>query len=335
MEPNRVPPVTTTTASPATPPMTHAEIERFLRAGAPEAVVSIRQYQEFGPSNIHLYLYTMYGRLVRQLTDNPELDEVSPMFDRTGKSVLFFRRAITPDLKAKEGCYVLNLRTNKLVKLSPAETKLQEKNREPTLHVMSYLSYLSDKTFQSDPAEGKDATSCQSPDGNYKLIRTNSFTYFMRTRGSSEVVSLDSLPGSPPPSDNDFQSAPLALNGNPFVLTKGSAALFMMRDWRPQSLWMLDLKTKRWTQMTDAFAVKSLGYVSGQFGVTYLGYPLETNFGLNLQCCYLGYWDGAESAASTTSGNLPIRLGPATSNFHGATIFYGAGHTLILPKFAP
>jgi hypothetical protein len=53
------------------------------------------------------------------------------MLDRTGKSVFFSRQATVPDLKAREGDYVLDFETNKLVRLSQAESKIQEKNSYP------------------------------------------------------------------------------------------------------------------------------------------------------------------------------------------------------------
>jgi hypothetical protein len=285
----------------------------------------------------------MDGKLVRQLTDNPRLDDISPMFDRAGKSVLFFRQAITPDLKAKEGGYVLDLNTNKLVKLSSEEAKLQEKHREPTLHAIDISWSMGlDKMFQTDIAEGENAMSCQSPDGNYKLVskpnpafsesdlgnKNNGppFMFFLRTKGSSETLPLDSLPGYPPYSDLDyltFKDNPFpVLKGNPFVITPGFSALFMKRDRRPYSLWMLELKTNQWTEISERSG--TLYVVPGRTGVTLLhgpDYDPDANFGLNLDCCYLEFWDATFH---------PIRLGPTTSCFHGAAIYYGSGHTLIL-----
>jgi hypothetical protein len=303
-------------------------------AQAAEAVVAIRQYQEAGPSNIHLYLYTLDGKLVRQLTNTPGLDDVSPMLDRAGKSVLFSRQATTRDLKAKEGDYVLDLRTNKIEGLSPAEAKIQEKRYEPTLQPIEF-SWPSDKTYLPDAAEGKDATSCQSPDGNYKLIcqpnaaysGTNwnsgpQFLYFLRSKGSSQTVALDTLGGEPllPTS-----AVYLELKGNPFVLTPGSKALFMTRhidSTDGSGLWVFDLKAKRWTEMSENAGL--LYFVPGRTGVTLLHssrYEDLGKSGLVVTCGYLEFWSATFH---------PTRLGPPTSLFHGAAIYYGSGKTLIL-----
>jgi hypothetical protein len=325
-------------------------------AESSQVVVSMRQYQEVGPSNIHLYLYTMDGKLVRQLTDNPGLDDVSPMFDRAGKSVFFFRQALTPDLKAKEGGFVLDLNTNKLVKLSSEEAKLQEKDREPTLHAIEIGGATAlDEMSQTNSPEGEHEVSCQSPDGNYELIRKTHFGYFLRTKGSSESLPLDSLPGYQTDTVGGADEY-LGLNGNPFVLTPRFSALFMTHGHRPHSLWMLDLKSKSWTAMSD-YGGGVIYFVPGQTGVmlVHCSWP-ESHLGLNLQCCYLQFWDapktpsrdpvapnginyyshnGAEpassSSSSATSEILPVPFGPETSVFHGAAIFYGSGLTLILP----
>jgi hypothetical protein len=82
---------------------------------------------------------------------------------------------------------------------------------------------------------------------------------------------------------------------------------------------VLDLKAKQWTEMSDSEG--ELYFVPGQTSVTLLHFSEERTFDLNLQCCYLEFWDATFH---------PIRLGPTTSCFHGATIYYGSGHTLIL-----
>jgi hypothetical protein len=118
---------------------------------------------------------------------------------------------------------------------------------------------------------------------------------------------------------------------------------------------MLDLKSKSWTVMSD-YGGGVLYLVPGQSGVLLIhsSWP-ESHFGLNLDCCYLQFWDaphtpssnpvapnginyyshnGAEPASSSspvTSDILPVQFGPETSVFHGAAIFYGSGQTLILP----
>ena len=259
------------------------------------------------------------------------------MLDRTGKSIFFSRQATAPNLTAREGDYVLDLETNKLVRLSQTESKIQEKKYEPTLQPIEF-SWPWDKTYEPDAAEGKGATSCRSPDGDYKLIckpnpaysDTNwndangpPFLYFLRTKGS-KPISLDSLS-----SDQTFCTSNsevyLELNDNPFVLTPGYAALFMKRHIDSTSgngLWVLDLKTKHWTEMSENAGL--LYFVPGQTGVTLLHSSRYENLGMSglvVTCGYLEFWDATFH---------PVRLGPPTSLFHGASIYYGPGKTLVL-----
>jgi hypothetical protein len=301
-----------------------------------QAVISIRQYQEVGPSNIHLYLYTLDGKLIRQLTNTPGFDDLSPIFDWSGKSVLFFRQASTRELKAKEGNYILNLSTNKFLRLSSEEAKAQEGHYKPTFQPAEF-SWPSDKSYRTDTAEGRGATVCQSPDGKYQLIRKpnpdysdsnptddkgGQIVYFLQTKGDSETLSLDFLPGL---LINSLSDNYLELNGNPFVVTSGYAVLFMTRhvdSTEGNSLWAFDLRSKKWIEMSGNAGL--LYFAPEHTGVILLHSARYENLGKSgkvVSCGYLEFWD-------TTLH--PVRLGPPTSLFHGAAIYYGAGETLIL-----
>jgi hypothetical protein len=308
-----------------------------IHAEASWAAVAIRQYQETGPSNIHLYLYTLDGKQIRQLTGTAGLDDISPLADRTGKSIYFFRQASVPGQKTKEGAYVLNLLTNRLARLSPAQAKLREKQCEPTFSPVLF-SWPSDKTFQVDDTEGKGATSCLSPNENDKLICRPNPTYsesnwnmnngpptlyFLRTKGSPEILPLASLPDYQVYFSGDVY---LELKGNPFVLGPEYKALFMTRHMDStagNALWALDLKAKRWIEMSQNAGL--LYYIPGQPGVTLLHSSRYEDLGKSgkcVNCGYLEFWDATFHS---------VRLGPPTSLFHGAVIYYGSGGSLVLP----
>ena len=87
-------------------------------------------------------------------------------------------------------------------------------------------------------------------------------------------------------------------------------------------VWILDLKARRWKMMSENGGL--LYFVPGRTGVTMINssrYEDLGKSGLSVNCGYLEFWDATFH---------PVRLGPPTSLFHGATIYYGSGKTLIL-----
>jgi hypothetical protein len=132
------------------------------------AVLAIRQYQDVGDSNIHLYLYSLDGHLIRQLTQTPGFDDAAPEIDREGKTVLFHRSPSTPAAQGG-GYYLLNIESAKMTLIAGSALKLEQKRREPSLKLTEF-SEPSDTTLKADPSLGKGAESCSSPDGKYTLI---------------------------------------------------------------------------------------------------------------------------------------------------------------------
>ena len=59
--------------------------------GASEIVIAIRYLQATGTSHAHLYLYREDGKLLRQLTNDDSGQDVAPIFDPTGETIVFTR----------------------------------------------------------------------------------------------------------------------------------------------------------------------------------------------------------------------------------------------------
>ena len=57
----------------------------------PEIVVSMRYYQQTGTSHAHLYIYREDGKLLRQLTDDNNVQDRDPVFSRGGETIVFTR----------------------------------------------------------------------------------------------------------------------------------------------------------------------------------------------------------------------------------------------------
>src|SRR5947207_14926710 len=59
--------------------------------GASEIVIAIRYLQAEGISYSHLYLYREDGKLLRQLTNDNSGQDVAPIFDSSGQTIVFTR----------------------------------------------------------------------------------------------------------------------------------------------------------------------------------------------------------------------------------------------------
>src|SRR5213595_4004267 len=56
-----------------------------------EIVIAIRYLQAEGISHSHLYLYREDGKLLRQLTNDNSGQDVAPIFDPSGETIVFTR----------------------------------------------------------------------------------------------------------------------------------------------------------------------------------------------------------------------------------------------------
>jgi len=62
-----------------------------IARGDSEIVIAIRYLQAEGISHSHLYLYLEDGKLLRQLTNDNSGQDVAPIFDSSGETILFTR----------------------------------------------------------------------------------------------------------------------------------------------------------------------------------------------------------------------------------------------------
>src|SRR5256884_8683913 len=62
-----------------------------ISRGTPEIVIAIRYLQAEGISYSHLYLYREDGKLLRQLTNDNSGQDVAPIFDSSGQTIVFTR----------------------------------------------------------------------------------------------------------------------------------------------------------------------------------------------------------------------------------------------------
>jgi hypothetical protein len=62
-----------------------------IARGDSEIIIAIRYLQEEGISHSHLYLYREDGKLLRQLTNDNSGQDVAPIFDSSGETIVFTR----------------------------------------------------------------------------------------------------------------------------------------------------------------------------------------------------------------------------------------------------
>src|SRR5439155_18277657 len=62
-----------------------------IARGDSEIVIAIRYLQAEGISHSHLYLYREDGKLLRQLTNDNSGQDVAPIFDSSGETIVFTR----------------------------------------------------------------------------------------------------------------------------------------------------------------------------------------------------------------------------------------------------
>src|SRR5438046_9099866 len=62
-----------------------------IARGDSEIVIAIRYLQAEGISYSHLYLYREDGKLLRQLTNDNSGQDVAPIFDSRGQTIVFTR----------------------------------------------------------------------------------------------------------------------------------------------------------------------------------------------------------------------------------------------------
>jgi hypothetical protein len=302
-------------------------------APAPFAAVSIRQYQEQGPSYLRLFLYSLNGKLLRELPEKPGLDDEQPAISSDGRTLLFFRHAADAAHRDAEQFVTYNIASGRETPIASGAVQAEQQRYTPTLRVTEF-SWDYEKLFQPDANDGEEAEMFASADSAFQVVRrpnpgysdasTNDelpFNYFIKAKGSAQMQDLATLSGYKPGGDLwNF----LVLDSSPFFRERGFDALFMeqhINSTAGDAIWLLDLKTRRWTQMSQNGG--HLYVTEGQPGITLIRESRYENLGKtgqSVNCGYLELW----------SPHLkPIDLGPPVSLFHSAAIFYGEGKTAI------
>jgi len=286
-------------------------------------VLALRQFQIHGPSNIHLYLYSLDGTLKKVLTKEPGLNDQDPAFSWDGKTILFTRQATDNAHQAQAGKYVLDLDSGTIRRYDP-ETSDEW-----------YTPWDTADRFDEAFSEGSpgwlpiDANSYLSSDGKYRITRvpmpqSDGHTYNL-AEGGGRSVPIASFPGFMPADQLDGYESFLVSNGSPFVTSGDFAAVFLSHHLGSSDgnqIWGLDLNAKKWTKISENGALLyHPPSAAGIFSDTEERYQMLGNTGHTVNCSYLDWWDAHLNRH---------RLGPPFSYFYSAAIFHNPGCSIII-----
>jgi len=298
-------------------------------ADAPFVVVSIRKYQEAGSSNIHLYLYGLDGKLKKQLTNSPGLDDEQPALDYDGQTVIFTRSASDPKFRDKAGRYILDIATGELHRLPQGMThNYDEWSYDPRV---SFESLNGDFNWPLNPREGPGASSISSSDGNYELISLPKVTagdpgapgqmFFLRLKEAAKGTPITDIPDFMPLEDVSYYEGFYSSNNSPFIIGPNFAGAFLshhLGSTDGSQIWGLDLRAKKWFKMSENGG--SLYYLPNANGIFLIAdsryEPLGKTSMPTVNCAYLEWWD---------SNFKMVRLSPPLSVFYGAAFYFGPG----------
>jgi hypothetical protein len=123
-----------------------------IARGDSEIVIAIRYLQAEGISHSHLYLYREDGKLLRQLTKDNSGQDVAPIFDSSGETIVFTRE-----------------KPNKVVEywtITPRGERLKKFDAAPSWYVEAKTSpYFTniEPELESSPTPGASPESTESP----------------------------------------------------------------------------------------------------------------------------------------------------------------------------
>lgn len=275
-------------------------------------VVSVRQYQTQGPSYIHLYLYSLDGKLKKVLTHEPGCNDLNPIFSWDGKSILFDRRAMEARNFAKADRYVLDIATGALHRFGRYDD-------EPRRNLLEGWT-LSPNAGSSVSSDGR-FTITQRPmpkgtgDEFWARYHDQGHVYYLTESGNAPVL-METMPGFLSATDiNGFESFLLS-NGSPFAFGGDFRAVFLWHhvDVDDNQTWGFDLRAKRWTMMTRSGAeIYHPPAWPGVFVDAWEPYQPLTKTTKMVNCSYLEWWDDHFHSA---------RFSPPLSIFYGAAILH-------------
>jgi len=166
--------------------------------GTSEIVIAIRYLQAEGTSHSHLYLYREDGKLLRQLTKDNSGQDVAPIFDSSGETIVFTREKPNKVVEywtvqpRGEGLKKLDAAPSWYVdaKTSPYFTNIepeQESSPTPGISPESTESPGTSPESTESPVESPTPTpTYKSPDGASELV--------LREDPNDEADQLD-MPG--------------------------------------------------------------------------------------------------------------------------------------------
>jgi hypothetical protein len=140
--------------------------------GASEIVVAIRYLQPQGTSHSHLYLYREDGKFLRQLTKDNSGQDVSPIFEGSGETIVFTREKPQKVVEY----WTINPRGQGLKKLDAAPSWYTEAKTSPyftNIEPESESSPTPSGSPESTDAPNESPTptpSYKSPDGAFELV---------------------------------------------------------------------------------------------------------------------------------------------------------------------
>jgi hypothetical protein len=143
-----------------------------IARGDSEIVIAIRYLQAEGISHSHLYLYRDDGKLLRQLTNNNSSQDVSPIFDSSGETIVFTREKPHKIVEY----WTINPHGEGLKKLEAAPSWYTEAktspyftNVEPESETSPTAGASPESTASADESPTP-APSYTSPDGAFELV---------------------------------------------------------------------------------------------------------------------------------------------------------------------
>ena len=218
-------------------------------------VLSVRQYLEVGKSNIHLYQYSLDGKLVKVLTDEPGFDDLNPLFKFDGSQVMFTRVPTDAAHQGKGGLYVVDLPSGHV---SP----LQASGREDFPSGDAFDTY--DVTFSGLKGQWRNSIEdfYQSPDGKFKLTAKPFIgedgappgRKWLFQEPGKVALEFESLSGFLPDQDLTGFEDILVANGSPFAAAGDLQAIFVSQPLGSTDgdrIWGFDLLRKKWVKLAE------------------------------------------------------------------------------------
>ncbi len=291
-------------------------------------VISMRQYLIEGSSRIHLYLYAMDGTLKKALTNDPGFNDLDPVFDYDGKSILFTRDAVDKTYATQSGRYIVDIASGAIRPYNPKEDFFSRDYPDMfspafgagskswvNINTESYHSPDGKYTISSKPNPKPDS---DAPPGNPGLI-------WSVQEGDKPALAVAGLPGFIPMADIDNYESFFIGNGSPFISAPGMELVFLrhhLNSTDGEEIWGLDLTTMTGAKISgNGAAIYHPPSAQGVYVVSDALYQPLGKTGKTVNCSYLEWWDAHLKET---------RFGPDLSVCSSAAIYGGDGNSNIV-----